>query len=345
MPDFDDQPSSRDLIRAAREELKKPRALTPDPGDDIDSDKEAETPDSGFAPESPSPKHRADPRPQPSGDRSPSSPRPPIGDASASGDSASVGSAKVLSRFRPQGKWRALVTIIAIGYAISFGVGAYNETRTDPPPEEAFAQLVEEEYGNTLTEQDLSELKAWVVVADSFATCGEFITYFSSEIGEFGQGSDSEMEGFILGGAIAAFSDGVASGFVDECLSEQSALNLDATDYGDDATLDQLWDQCESGVYESCDLLFLFAASNSAYETFGAACGKSGPEEVDFCIDAFGDGVDLDGWRDRCHTGDHRACDLLYEFSPVGSADEQFAQTCGGTAEQSPLGCIFRFGL
>lgn len=44
--------------------------------------------------------------------------------------------------------------------------------------------------------------------------------------------------------------------------------------YGDDPTLDRLWDECEAGDGYMCDALFETAPVDSEYETFGVTCGN-----------------------------------------------------------------------
>ncbi len=45
-------------------------------------------------------------------------------------------------------------------------------------------------------------------------------------------------------------------------------------DYGDDGALDRLWDGCEAGDGEACDLLFEQSPVGSEYEQFGLTCGN-----------------------------------------------------------------------
>jgi len=45
-------------------------------------------------------------------------------------------------------------------------------------------------------------------------------------------------------------------------------------DYGDDATLDALWDQCAAGSGDACDSLFFDSPIGSMYEAFGNTCGN-----------------------------------------------------------------------
>ena len=44
--------------------------------------------------------------------------------------------------------------------------------------------------------------------------------------------------------------------------------------YGDDITLDRLWDRCESGDGAACDDLFWDSPVGSRYERFGETCGE-----------------------------------------------------------------------
>lgn len=56
--------------------------------------------------------------------------------------------------------------------------------------------------------------------------------------------------------------------FSDDITGEQPV------EYGDDPTLDRLWDRCEAGDGESCDRLFGQAPVGSRYEQFGLTCGN-----------------------------------------------------------------------
>ncbi len=126
----------------------------------------------------------------------------------------------------------------------------------------------------------------------------------------------------------------------------ETAVNLAARNRGDDPTLDQMWDECESGDYGYCDLLS-FTALGSEYQVFGATCGDRGPIQDDFCLATHGNGPAIDSWREQCRAGDTAGCDLLFQFSEPGSEDERLAKTCGGRTEESEFigSCIIRFGL
>ena len=48
----------------------------------------------------------------------------------------------------------------------------------------------------------------------------------------------------------------------------------DADNYGDDPTLDAMWDACEAGDGAACDDLYFSSPFGSAYESFGDTCGN-----------------------------------------------------------------------
>jgi hypothetical protein len=54
----------------------------------------------------------------------------------------------------------------------------------------------------------------------------------------------------------------------------ESGVTSDASTYGDDAALDELWDACEAGDGQACDDLYVQAPSGSEYERFGDTCGN-----------------------------------------------------------------------
>lgn len=119
--------------------------------------------------------------------------------------------------------------------------------------------------------------------------------------------------------------------------------------YGDDPTLDQLWDGCEDGDLQACDELYVASPIGSSYEDFGATCGRREPEpkpgrcwsDVDPSPanpDAdtpmtYGDDPVLDRLWDDCEGGDRAACDGLFFAAPAGSDYEAFGDTCGGTRD------------
>jgi hypothetical protein len=62
---------------------------------------------------------------------------------------------------------------------------------------------------------------------------------------------------------------------------EFPTVDPEAKEYGDDPTLDALWDQCEAGSGKACDDLFWLAPLDSEYEQFGYTCGER--ENVTLC--------------------------------------------------------------
>lgn len=124
--------------------------------------------------------------------------------------------------------------------------------------------------------------------------------------------------------------------------------------YGDDPTLDALYDDCEAGDDDACGELFLTSPFGSQYEEFGSTCGgRSQDEECGFGAgqslgastgaQAYGDDPELDALWDACEAGDGAACDELWLTSPFGSAYEDFGGTCG-ERDGSPGSCEATLG-
>ena len=126
--------------------------------------------------------------------------------------------------------------------------------------------------------------------------------------------------------------------------------SADAQTYGDDATLDALWDECEGGDYQACDDLYMESGFGTEYEEFGDTCGgrnepqgycvdvydgtDDAPEDIDASgAQSYGDNEELDALWDACEEGDYGACDTLYMESDFGSEYEEFGDTCGGRNE------------
>jgi hypothetical protein len=129
-------------------------------------------------------------------------------------------------------------------------------------------------------------------------------------------------------------------------------------DYGDDARLDALWDDCEEGDFQACDDLYNDSEYGSAYEDFGDTCGERNTPQG-YCVDIYGEGDDLipaepeetfgsdapppgedatlDALWNQCGDGDFAACDELYRDSAFGSNYEEFARSCGGRNESAGL--------
>ena len=78
--------------------------------------------------------------------------------------------------------------------------------------------------------------------------------------------------------------------------------------------------------------------ANSFAEGFGG-------DEDDLSFD-FGDPTDpaeLDALVDSCRTGDNAACDDLWLSSPIGSFEEDLAESCGGRSTEPRMGSCEMF--
>lgn len=62
---------------------------------------------------------------------------------------------------------------------------------------------------------------------------------------------------------------------------QYAAPDPEARNYGDDPTLDELWDECAEGSGAACDDLYWLAPLDSQYEAFAYSCGER--EEVVLC--------------------------------------------------------------
>lgn len=62
-----------------------------------------------------------------------------------------------------------------------------------------------------------------------------------------------------------------------------------ATEYGDDAYLDELWDNCDAGDMAACDTLYFDSPFGSDYEEFGNNCGTKGRPITQFFCDTSSD--------------------------------------------------------
>ncbi len=101
-----------------------------------------------------------------------------------------------------------------------------------------------------------------------------------------------------------------------------------------DAVLDELAERCEGGDHVACDVLYQASDIGSIYETLGDSCGGRGIPEQAYCAQAHGVTVDLAGAREGCAAGDMFACDVLYIYSPLDSADEAFGDSCGSRGNE-----------
>ncbi len=115
----------------------------------------------------------------------------------------------------------------------------------------------------------------------------------------------------------------------------------DASTYGSDPLLDELWDACAVGDNGACNDLYFQSPINSGYEEFGSTCGGNGPDTFGSCATGgmfYGEDVGLDKLHDDCAAGDMAACDELYLTSPFGSEYEAFAMSCGGITNEDQYG-------
>jgi len=130
--------------------------------------------------------------------------------------------------------------------------------------------------------------------------------------------------------------------------------NLTGDKYGDNATLDALWDACAAEDWASCDQLYLDAPLGSEYESFGDTCGNR-TDGNQLCVDelgggaapsepnAFGDDPTLDALYTACTAEDWQACDDLYLQSGVGTEYEAYGDTCGNRTDGS-ADCVVALG-
>lgn len=106
-------------------------------------------------------------------------------------------------------------------------------------------------------------------------------------------------------------------------------------DYGDDASLDALYDECEAGDFAACDSLYLDSPYGSEYEAFGSTCGGTRNPAYGICDQAENSeettdlGVELES---QCEDGDLGSCDALYWVNLSTGGDLTVAKSCGGAA-------------
>lgn len=101
----------------------------------------------------------------------------------------------------------------------------------------------------------------------------------------------------------------------------------------DQETLDEQYRLCAGGDMQACDDLYFNAPFDSEEEAFAKTCGNTADTEFG------GNCVDLNiDYRSDCAAGDMEACDFLFFLSDVGSDDEEFGRTCGGTADGTTAG-------
>lgn len=121
-------------------------------------------------------------------------------------------------------------------------------------------------------------------------------------------------------------------------LSEMETPNSDDADSGDyveidEDLLDEQYELCAGGDMVACDDLYFNAPFGSDEEAFGKSCGDTAENEFGGSCAS----LNMD-YRSDCAAGDMEACDQLFFFSEVGSDDENFGATCGGTADGTTAG-------
>lgn len=163
-----------------------------------------------------------------------------------------------------QGKWMAVVGVIvgalqilayvAIGLIIGFAVSEHNQridtlhtSCADGVMADCDTLYWESDYGSA--ERDFAD------------TCGGITS---------NSGGICYMEDYDYGTSDDTDTSGDAG--------------TDPQNYGDDPTLDALWDACEAGDGDACDDLYWDAPLNSEYEEFGSTCGYR-TEYAVFCSD------------------------------------------------------------
>lgn len=92
--------------------------------------------------------------------------------------------------------------------------------------------------------------------------------------------------GGVAGWFVARSVSGLA-GQIPAALLEDGTLEPGFT-YGDNPTLDALWDSCEAGVYGDCDTLYFISEFDSDYEAFGDSCGNRNVP-AGLCTGIYGD--------------------------------------------------------
>ncbi|MFC7403552.1 DVUA0089 family protein [Georgenia alba] len=110
--------------------------------------------------------------------------------------------------------------------------------------------------------------------------------------------------------------------------------------YGEDPTLDGLWEECESGDAAACDELYAAAPEGSGYEAYGNDCAGRVPGNSDWCVNVDPgvsgggggetDGGDTDGGdtggSDGGDTGGAGGGQVVEEFSLEIPPDDRVTQ-------------------
>ncbi|MDA3015291.1 MAG: hypothetical protein O3A89_06970 [Actinomycetota bacterium] len=142
-------------------------------------------------------------------------------------------------------------------------------------------------------------------------------------------------------------NDEDAFGFLEDMLTAFEDCGIDVGSMMGDSFLDpdsaeeiaEYRADCEAGDMGACDDLYYASGIGSDDEDFGATCGGTADgSTAGMCSFSPPTAEEIAQVRADCEAGDMVACDELFYASPVGSDDEDFGATCGGTADGSTAG-------
>lgn len=148
----------------------------------------------------------------------------------------------------------------------------------------------------------------------------------------------SEEEAFsFLDDMFVAFEE---CGIDVESMMDESMLDPDLDSVvSEPLDFDELRQSCANGDMESCDVLFFQSEVGSDDEDFGATCGgTTDGSTAGSCSYVPPTTEEIAEYRAGCEAGDMDACDDLYYASDIGSDDEEFGATCGGTTDGTEPG-------
>ena len=188
---------------------------------------------------------------------------------------------------------------------------------------EADIGVYSEEYAECLIEGvlDIATDVSWEDLADAFERDGN-LENLDSSVEE-----PEEEEIFALSMTCATEGD-LLQDLMDDAVED---IISSGGKYGDDPYLDNLYDQCADGDNWACQTLWEESPIDSEYESFALTCGGRDCDITTLGIPMdYGDDDYLDDLYDSCAAGDDRACQTLWEESPIDSEYESFALTCGG---------------
>ena len=188
---------------------------------------------------------------------------------------------------------------------------------------EADIGVYSEEYAECLIEGvlDIATDVSWEDLADAFERDGN-LENLDSSVEE-----PEEEEIFALSMTCATEGD-LLQDLMDDAVED---IISSGGKYGDDPYLDNLYDQCADGDNWACQTLWEESPIDSEYESFALTCGGRDCDITTLGIPMdYGDDDYLDDLYDSCADGDDRACQTLWEESPIDSEYESFALTCGG---------------